>query len=116
MILLYNKITNTKRYYSAGKFDKFAKADATQFKNIEEIYELVKTLNVNYDSLCDLGVEWVKYIITVKDQRLANTWFSLEEASKVRDELNDGLNKPIFEIEEDIFLDTFLIKELNCNG
>jgi len=115
MILLYKNVNNIKRYYNENfrVFNVLTRTGARQFNTIQEVYDTVKTFNGSYNSLNDLGVEWINYTITVGDFRLTDVWSSLEEASLICEGLNTGLNIKIFKIKENITLDTqaFLMKE-----
>jgi hypothetical protein len=106
-------VGNNKRYYNENfkVFNVLTRTGAKQFQTIQEVYDTVKTFNGNYHSLNDLGVEWTNYTIIVGEFRLTDVWASLAEASLICDGLNAGLNKPIFKIKENIFLESFLMKE-----
>jgi hypothetical protein len=113
MILLYKKIEDGKIYYVKGIAWTYERKEAAQFKTMAEVYDIVKRMEGNYDSLYNLGIEWIDYTIIVGDYRLADTWYSSEEAELICEGLNTGLNIKVFKIKENIFLDTqsFLMKE-----
>jgi hypothetical protein len=113
VILLYSKDKGIKKYYDKifKSFTLLTRIGATQFQGMSEIYDEVKNLNSNYDSLTNLGTKWINYTIHVKDQRLADTWLYLDEVTKTCESLNEGLNIKIFSYRENIFLEKPLQKD-----
>lgn len=110
MILLYKKILKAKRYYNNNLGNFIDRERASQYESMKQIYSTVKGLNVKYDELNDLGVEHVNYKIEVingnKTYLLSGEWLFFGIARVICSDLNEGLNKNIFHIKEEVFLET----------
>ncbi len=108
MIYLYMKIDNDKYYYNKETTTFVVdKLKATLFHSIQDISNVIRDNKYIYDFINRLSYEYISYWIYVKDSpySLGNEWESLEETIKICDRLNEGLNKKVFCIQENITQD-----------